>query len=111
MHQKESSGEKIIREFLETHNITYQQEKRFSDCRDNKPLPFDFYLPDRNTCIEFDGQQHYEPIYNENRLAICQKHDQIKNNYCEQNNITLIRIPYYEGNNINEILKTQLLRT
>lgn len=105
---KESSGERCVRNFLELHNIYFIQEKRFVNCRDIKPLPFDFYLPDYNLCIEFDGEQHFEPKYGERELAITQKHDNIKNQYCNDNNINLLRIPYWEGSKIDEIIAKQL---
>ena len=106
---KESSGEKIIREFFEKNNIAYEQEKRFKDCRDTKPLPFDFYIPSKCTIVEFDGQHHYKAIRGYDSLAKTQKHDKIKNEYCEKHNIRLIRIPYWEGHNINEILTKTIL--
>jgi len=62
-------------------------------------LSFDFYLPEHNTCIEFDGKQHYEIIEKwgglEN-LKDIQKRDKIKNLYCKENNVNLIRIKYDE---------------
>lgn len=105
---KESSGEKCIRDYLELNNLEFIQEKRFIDCRDNKPLPFDFYLPNYNLVIEFDGQQHYEPKFGEENFAQTQKHDKIKNKYCKDNNINLLRIPYWEGHNIEDIISKQL---
>lgn len=102
--QKESSGELKIRKYLEDKNIEFEQEKRFTDCRDVKPLPFDFYLHSQNMCIEFDGQQHYENIFGEESFRRCQRHDKIKNEYCLLHGITMLRIPYWEGNNINDIL-------
>lgn len=78
---------------------------------DKRPLPFDFYLPNTNTCIEFDGEHHYNaPRYSKNKnkmrdkLLLVNKHDNIKSQYCDSNNITLIRIPYWNINNIQSIL-------
>lgn len=105
---KESSGERRIRNLLESNDIEFIQEKRFVDCRDNKPLPFDFYLPNYNLIIEFDGQQHYEPKFGEENFMKLQEHDKIKNQYCEDNNINLLRIPYWEGNNVEDIISKQL---
>ena len=51
---KESKGENKIREFLLVCRIQFEPQKKFTDCRDIRPLPFDFYLPDYNCCIEFD---------------------------------------------------------
>lgn len=105
---KESVGEKRIREFLESCSINFEQEKRFDDCRDVKPLPFDFYLPNYNMIIEFDGQHHFEEIHNRTDYETTKRHDSIKNKYCENNNINLLRIPYWEGNHIKEILTKEL---
>ena len=102
--QKESRGELLIRGYLEDNNINFKQEKRFSDCRDNKPLPFDFFLPDHNKIIEFDGKHHYSAVYSDEQHLQTVKHDKIKNNYCKQNGIELLRIPYWEGDHIPELL-------
>lgn len=100
-----SVGEARVRRFLESKSIYYLQQYWFPDCRDIKPLPFDFYIPDYNVIIEFDGQQHFkETDYFSYGLAKTQLHDQIKNNYCEANNISLIRIPYTKLNQLDKIL-------
>lgn len=104
---KESVGEERIRKFLELNCIDFVQEKRFVDCKDSRPLPFDFYLPTYNLVIEFDGIHHFEETGRGNH-EITAKHDAIKNNYCELNGIELLRIPYWEGNKIEEILIKQL---
>ena len=104
---KMSSGEKRIRDFLELNKINFIKEKRFEDCRDIKPLPFDFYLPESNLIIEFDGQQHFEETYYMD-YETTKKHDVIKNQYREDNNIDILRTPYWEGNNIEDIIATKL---
>lgn len=105
---KESVGEKRIRESLEFYGINFEQEKRFDDCRDVKPLPFDFYLPNYNMIIEFDGQHHFEETHNRADYETTKRHDAIKNKYCEDNNINLLRIPYWDGSKIEEILTKEL---
>lgn len=106
----ESLGEKKIRMFLEQNQIVFKQEKWFVDCRDINPLPFDFYLPDFNICIEFNGEQHYnEGHFGHSNLNYVQTHDAIKSNYCDDNNIKLITIPYWEFNNIELILNKELM--
>lgn len=87
-----------------------QQEKWFSDCRDINPLPFDFYLPNSNQIIEFDGKQHFDQssLFYHTTLSDQKSHDEIKNKYCKDNNIGLLRIPYWEINNINSILDNYL---
>jgi hypothetical protein len=104
---KESKGEREIRVFLEENNIKFEQQFIFNDCRDKNPLPFDFYLPNLNICIEYDGRQHYEVIDRWGGLEGFldqQKKDKIKNNYCETNKIHLLRISYKENikNKLNE---------
>lgn len=102
----ESIGEKKIRMYLEEHEIVFEQEKWFSDCRDTNPLPFDFYLPKSNQIIEFDGKQHFDSssLFYHTPLSEQKSHDEIKNKYCKDNNIKLLRIPYWNLNNINSIL-------
>lgn len=95
---KLSKGEFIIKYYLEKNNIKFEMQKIFEDCRNVMPLRFDFYLPDYNMCIEFDGKQHYEVdgfiCPDEERLKYNQNNDAIKNDYCKNNNINLIRILY-----------------
>ena len=116
-YKKESVGERRIRQWLENHEFEFVQEKWFDDCRDINPLPFDFYLQDLNTIIEFDGKQHFEENhffshlnnFNNSVTAYTQHHDKIKNDYCKKNNINLIRIPYTRTNNIEKILEEKLI--
>lgn len=98
----QSQGELKIREILECNNITFKQQHSFDDCKDQKPLPFDFYI-NQQYLIEFDGIHHFIPTngWNTNeRFKSTQEHDQIKNDYCIKNNIPLIRIPYTHYKNI-----------
>lgn len=102
-----STGEERIKNFLELNKIEFIQEKRFNDCRDKRSLPFDFYLPQYNLIIEFDGKQHFEDVGYGN-YEITKKHDEIKNQYCKDKNIDMLRIPYWEGNDIENIISKQL---
>lgn len=104
-----SKGEREIDKFLHNNNIEHKHQKRFDDCRDLNPLPFDFYLPDCNVCIEFDGRQHYEPVERfggEEALKLTQYHDSIKNNYCMSNGLMLLRIGFWndDSESIQQIL-------
>ena len=104
----ESKGEKIIREFLENKKIKFIRNKRFSKCRNKTTLPFDFYLPNYKTCIEFDGIQHFESIkywLGDKGLTERKIRDKIKTDFCKNNNIKLIRIRYNE--NILDKLNSQ----
>ncbi|XZH99782.1 hypothetical protein ACSXEK_16380 (plasmid) [Clostridium perfringens] len=102
----QSKGEKSIRQYLEKNNIEFKQEYRFNDCRHKLPLPFDFYIENYNLCIEFDGGQHFKKVkhFGEESFKLTQIRDKIKNKFCEENNIRLIRIPYWELDNIENIL-------
>lgn len=102
-HCKESKGEREIRKFLIENNIKFIPQKRFKDCRDKKPLPFDFYLPEYNTCIEYQGRQHFEPISNwggVDGLKKIQKRDKIKKDYCNRNRIKLICVTQFDLTNL-----------
>ena len=100
-----SKGNVKVKQCLEQLQLSFEEEKTFEDCYTFKGYPyyFDFYLPDYNCCIEYDGKQHYVgwPIDNKRAsVEYIQKNDQIKTDYCKNNNIKLIRIPYTEFDNI-----------
>ncbi|HFD2033426.1 TPA: hypothetical protein ACF2DD_002003 [Clostridium perfringens] len=108
-----SKGEKAIRLYLENSNIDFVQEYRFEGCKYKYTLPFDFYIEEYNLCIEFDGEQHYKALKHfggDKKLKITQKRDKVKNKYCKDNNINLLRIPYYELDEIENILDEELDR-
>ena len=93
----DSKGEREIRQWLEKNNVEYVSQKKFADCRDKMPLPFDFYLPKYNIAIEYNGEQHYVPndfFGGEKAFISRQKHDKIKEEYCKKNNIGFLCIPY-----------------
>jgi hypothetical protein len=97
---KESVGEREIRLLLESNGIDFEPQHRFDDCVMFKPLPFDFYLPAYNICIEFNGRQHYEHNHffvSKKGFDELKKRDQIKKEYCYNNNISLIVIRYDEN--------------
>ena len=81
----DSKGEKIIRNYLIENNIKYQTQKTFEGCRYELPLKFDFYLSEYNTCIEFDGEQHYKIVERwGGKISFdkIQLRDKIKDEYC-----------------------------
>ena len=102
--------------------MPYIQEYKFDDCKNVKPLPFDFVvfknqdLKDIDFCIEIQGQQHYKPVNfggisdreAQESLDGCRKRDKIKYNYCKDNNIKLIEIPYWDFENIINIIEEVL---
>jgi len=90
---------------LKKRKILFESQKKFDGCRNIRELPFDFYLPKYNMCIEFDGVHHFKPMNHwggkENLIEV-KRRDEIKNQYCKDNNIKLLRIKYDE--NIEEKL-------
>lgn len=115
---KESKGEQKIRNWCTNNNIIYEYEFKFLDLLSDlgNPLRFDFAIfkdeeKIKLEClIEFDGEFHYKKIYENNYYyETLQYHDQLKNQYCNNKNIKLIRIPYWEFDNLEEILKEKIL--
>ena len=107
----ESKGEKEISKFLKGNNITFNRQHKFPDCRNVLELPFDFYIPSMRCLIEFDGQQHYQPLKffgGQEAYESLKINDKIKSDYCEENYINLIRIRYDQIDHIHEILWNNL---
>jgi hypothetical protein len=114
---KISKGEQRIADLLVCNGLSYVYQYSFKDCRYEKPLPFDFAIFDKGILsylIEYDGIQHFEPVdfagkgeewavemFKQNQIK-----DNIKNEYCKNNNIVLLRIPYWEFDNIEKILNS-----
>lgn len=103
---KMSKAENFIYDYITDRNIPFFKEYTFHDCRDTNPLPFDFYIPKLRLCIEYDGIQHFQPVkfskfitdeIAQDNFIKAQKHDQIKNDYCNDNNIKLVRISYKDN--------------
>lgn len=104
----ESKGERCIRNILEKNHIEYVAQKTFNECRGKKnKLPFDFYLPQSNVLIEYNGEQHYTTVKyfggkeTFERIKWC---DEIKKAFAKNNNINLIEIKYDSFDNIENIL-------
>lgn len=104
-----SIGENRIKDALDSHGIQFIPQYFFDDCKmNNRVMPFDFFIPDLDTAIEFDGEQHFKPVDHfggEENLEITQKRDRFKTDYCKRNNINLIRIPYTDINNIEQYIE------
>lgn len=100
----QSSGEIKITQLLEQVNIEFQTQYRIKDF--NIGAPFDFAIFKNNQLlglIEYDGEQHFEAVElwgGEEQLKIQQERDEKKNQWCQENNIRLIRIPYTEYDNL-----------
>lgn len=103
-------GEEKIIELLKELHINFEYQKKFDGLigLGNKHLSYDFYLPQYNLLIEYQGEQHERPIEHfggEKQFKKQLKHDAIKKEYTVNNNINLLEIWYYEYNKIEEILK------
>jgi hypothetical protein len=108
-----SKGEVKIVNFLTEKNINFNTQQTFSGClsENSNKLKFDFYLPEKNICIEYDGEQHFKPIEYFGGVENFKKQkerDIIKNNYCLENNIKLIRISFNNYNHIESILNSEI---
>lgn len=104
--------EKLVGDILQELGVTAYSQYTFPECRGKRRhLPFDYYIPEHNTVIEYDGEQHYYPIEyfgGDDGFERRKEYDKIKDDYCHDNDIRLIRIPYYEKDNLKEYLVSQL---
>lgn len=104
----QSGGEKIIKDILCSMNIKYEIQKKFDNCKYIRKLPFDFYIPEYNALIEYDGRHHYllvEFFGGIKNLKQTKQRDQIKNDFANKNNMPLLRIPYTNFNSIENEIK------
>lgn len=112
----ESKGEQEIKKHLKDKNITLLQEYTFNDLIGvgGGMLRFDFAIFNKDNnldaLIEYDGIFHYEKQYDDDGFETIQIHDKRKNKYCKDNNIPLLRIPYWDFDNIDKILEEWLIK-
>lgn len=109
-HCRSSIGEFNIATYLNDNNINYIRQHYFPDCKNEEPLRFDFYLPDYNTVIEFQGEQHYFPVNFtghwskeelDKQFEYTKLRDNIKRKYCKSQGIQMVEIPYWDKNKVN----------
>lgn len=94
---KHSLKEEIILNYLKQNNIKFEYQKRFKDLLDKKYLSYDFYLPDKNLLIEYNGEQHYNIIDyfgGRKRFLLQKHHDWLKRKYAKKHQINLLTITY-----------------
>lgn len=106
-----SHGERMAESIFQKHNIKFESQKRFDDCRDKYTLPFDFYLPDYNLIVEIMGEQHERPVEyfgGEEAFIKCVAHDKIKRNYLKSNNIDILDVWYYEFDNMEKLILAKI---
>jgi very-short-patch-repair endonuclease len=106
-----STGEKLIEHWLNKNFIEYEKQKTFAECKNQRKLRYDFYLPKQDILIEYDGRQHFKPIEcfgGKNEFVSTQINDKIKTEYAINNGYMLLRIPYTERKNLSEVLKNNI---
>ncbi len=97
-----SHGENEIRNYLKEKNMLFEEQKKFKELG---RLSYDFYLPNKNLLIEYQGIQHYEPrehFGGEKTFIIQQENDKLKKEFAKKHNISLLEISYKE--NVNDLL-------
>ncbi len=111
-----SKLEQKVKDWIDELGIDYIEQKRFPDCYYKKTLPFDFYLPNENICIEVQGEQHYRIINfqgnkhkAEKAFELLKKRDDIKRKYCLNKNIMLIELKYDVIRNSKENIIKKIL--
>jgi Zn ribbon nucleic-acid-binding protein len=110
-----SHGELAVTKWLVNNNIDYIPQYKIARCRNINPLPFDFALFKNKKLImliEYNGEQHYKAVNifgGEEKLNDTKRNDQIKKEYCLNNNIPLIEIPYWDYENIELLLNEKIL--
>lgn len=99
---RQSNIEGMVQNYLQSKGIVFIREYTYADCVDKGTLPFDFYLPEYKSIIEVDGVGHYKPTKFNGNTKIADStyestvlHDKIKNEYCQNYDIPLLRIPYW----------------
>lgn len=116
---KTSKGQNKVRQWLKDHNIKFHEEHSFDTCinpKTNKKLKFDFFLPDNNICIEYDGEHHFTPISFRGssnidaglRFKKILYRDFIKESFCKEKKIKLMHIPFTFIKNIPQLLNDTL---
>lgn len=103
-----SKGEEQLKKIFSELGIDFISQYTFDDCINpitNAKLKFDFYLPQYQKLIEYDGAQHYivSGKWNDSKEKLLERQyrDEIKNKFCQQNGYYLIRIPYWDFNKLN----------
>lgn len=106
-HCRVSKGEERVEKYLVKNNIIFEHPKKFPDLRNVNPLSYDFYLPEYNTLIEYQGQFHdgsTSMVIKEKYFDKQQKNDGLKRDYARNNNYNLLEIWYYDYDNVEGII-------
>lgn len=104
---KSSKGELAVRMYLKNKKINFKEQY----CLTSERLPYDFYLPDYDVLIEYDGRQHFDPVNSwggANGFKRRKLLDARKDLLAIKNDMILIRVPYTELKNIDSYLDSKL---
>ena len=110
----QAKGEEIIHNFLDMMGFKIKMQFKQKECKNIRPLPFDFALFENDTLktlIEYDGIQHFQPVSQfggKEGFKVLKRNDEIKDKYCKDNRIPFIRISYKDFENIENILEKKL---
>lgn len=103
-NRKVSKGEQRIIEWLKNHNINYVAQKKMDI--EGHHLSFDFYLPEQDLYIEYNGEQHYNPVAffgGEEKFKKQVEYDNLKKNFLRDK---LLIISYLDFDKIESILES-----
>lgn len=114
-HCKSSKGENKIREWLIKNKIKFEQQYKFDGLKEKRLLSYDFYIPDYNILIEYQGQFHDGTVHKmnphlqkEEDIVNQQRRDELKRNYAKEHNYQLLEIWYWDYDNVESILEKEL---
>ena len=112
---RESHGEQFVRSYLKQHSIDFTPQYKIEidkDINSSGNAYIDFYIESKNIFIEYNGIQHYiekQSFGGKLEFERQQKRDEFIRNYCKQNNIRLLEIPYtLEWEEVTKLLNTAL---
>lgn len=110
-----SKGEKEVRKCLENLGLSYKEQYKIKECKNKRSLPFDFAVFTDSSkskikfLIEYDGEQHFEAdsyLHKDYKSFLSLKdRDCIKSEYCADNDIVLLRIPYWGKEMIDMLIE------
>lgn len=112
-----SGGELKMLVTLDELKISYERQYTLEGCVYKQPLRFDAFDTQNNIAFEYNGEQHYSPIdfgyknYNAHEsFELVQIRDQVKKDFCKNNDIPLIIIPYWEKDNMKQYMINEFER-
>lgn len=109
-----SKGERKVKAWLEVNNINYIHQVKYNNLigLGGSALSYDFYLPEQNILIEYQGEYHDGSVRNQSSQEFKrqQEHDKRKREYAKGNGIKLLEIWYYDFDNVENILEREILQ-